>query len=91
MAYHISLIVMACCIFIGDGLLYIFIGNGVSYILVGDGLLHLCSPWFNTYLYILYIYIYIYLVYLNNLLCPLLISLYSKAILINYMSTLNQF
>ena len=30
------------------------------------------------------------LVYLNNLLCPLLISLYSKAILINYMPTLNQ-
>ena len=35
----------------------------------------------------LYIYIYIYL---NNLLCPLLISLCSKAILINYMPTLNQ-
>ena len=30
------------------------------------------------------------LVYLNNLLCQLLISLYSKAILINYMPTLNQ-
>ena len=30
------------------------------------------------------------LVHLNNLLCQLLISLYSKAILINYMPTLNQ-
>ena len=30
------------------------------------------------------------IVYLNNLLCPLLISYYSEAILINYMPTLNQ-
>ena len=30
------------------------------------------------------------IVYLNNLLCPLLISYYSKAVLINYMPTLNQ-
>ena len=43
----------------------------------------------NVCIYI-YIYIYIYIVYLNNLLCPLLISYYSEAILINYMPTLNQ-
>ena len=43
------------------------------------------------YMYIcIYICIYIYNVYINNLLCPLLISLYSKAIHYNYMSTLNQ-
>ena len=42
-----------------------------------------------TYLYIC-IYIYVYIVYLNNLLCPLLISYYSEAIVINYMPTLNQ-